>query len=97
MEEERQTHEGQEEVGFCFTAEFFEAIMFINRRYFLASLLLVVSPTLAAKRKKFRFKIKTKEGNIVSNILIEGKDIFDAQGKLQKRYPECKVLEAKEE
>jgi len=44
------------------------------------------------KPRKFAFKIKTKDGNIVSNVLIEAHDVDAAKFKLNKRYPGCTVL-----
>ena len=43
-------------------------------------------------RAKFVFRIKTASGGIVGNILIEAKDQFEAQNKLQQRYPGCTIL-----
>ena len=72
----------------------------MNRRFFVFSCLtLMVTPSLAAvalANKKFVFKVKTKSGGIVGNILIEAKDVFAAISKLKKRYPGCTVLEARE-
>lgn len=48
-----------------------------------------------ANREKYLFKVKTKSGGIVGNILIEGKDLFHCISKLKRRYPGCTVLEAK--
>lgn len=50
----------------------------------------------SANRVKYRFKIKTKTGGIVGNVLIEGRDLFNCISKLNKRYPGCEILEAKE-
>ncbi len=50
-----------------------------------------------AQRVKIRFKIKTKSGGIVGNVLIEGKDLFNCISKLMARYPGCEILEAKEQ
>lgn len=49
-----------------------------------------------AANKKFIFKIRTKSGSIVGNILIEAKDQFAAVSKLMQRYPGCEILEGKE-
>lgn len=70
----------------------------MHRRIFLAAVLsgLLCRPTLAAANKKFIFKIKTKSGGIVGNVLIEAGDVFAAINKLKKRYPGCEVLEVKE-
>ena len=50
----------------------------------------------AAANKRFVFKIKTKSGGIVGNIVIEAKDIEAAKVKLRKRYPDCEILEGRE-
>lgn len=70
----------------------------MKRRLFLFAVIATGStPTVAfAATKKFVFKIKTKSGSIVGNILIEAKDQFAAIAKLKERYPGCEVLEAKE-
>jgi hypothetical protein len=49
-----------------------------------------------AANKKFVFKIKTKSGGIVGNIVIDAKDIEAAKVKLGMRYPECEILEGRE-
>jgi len=49
-----------------------------------------------AATRKFVFKVKTKSGGIIGNILIEAKDMFAAIAKLKKRYPGCEIVEAKE-
>ena len=46
----------------------------------------------ATKLKKFAFKIKTKDGNIVGNVLFDAHDVDAAKVKLFKRY--CAVCEA---
>ena len=51
----------------------------------------------AAANRKFVFKIKTKSGGIVGNITIEAKDAENAKYKLRQRYPDCEILEMKEE
>ena len=69
----------------------------MHRRSFLAACL--ASSWLVdaqAANKRFVFKIKTKSGGIVGNIVIEAKDIEAAKVKLRKRYPDCEILEGKE-
>lgn len=73
----------------------------MKRRQFLAACAMIAgalipSITHAATHKKFLFKIKTKSKSIIGNILIEAKDLFGAISKLNKRYPGCEILEAKE-
>ena len=69
----------------------------MHRRTFLTACLLslLASDALAAT-KKFVFKIKTKSGGIVGNIVIEAKDIEAAKVKLRERYPDCEILEGHE-
>ena len=70
----------------------------MKRRMFLTIFLSVLpcSLGLAGEYKKFVFKIKTKSGSIVGNIVIEAKDIEAAKHKLRKRYPDCEILEGHE-
>lgn len=53
------------------------------------------SPAMAANRR-FVFKIKTKGGGIIGNIVIEAKDMEAAKYKLRQRYPGCEILEGEE-
>ncbi len=66
----------------------------MRRRVFLALIVLVgwEHHALAASNKKFAFKIKTKDGGIVGNVLIEASDVEAAKVKLMKRYPGCTIL-----
>jgi len=48
------------------------------------------------KRRKFVFKIKTKSGSIVGNIVIEGTSQSNAESKLRRRYPGCEILDCQE-
>ncbi len=61
----------------------------MKRRIFLAVCMsmLPLAAALASEYKKFVFKIKTKSGSIVGNIVIEAKDIEEAKYKLLKQYP----------
>ena len=70
----------------------------MRRRMFLTACLslLPLSTALAASRKRFAFKVKTKGGSIVGNIVIEAKDIEEAKYKLRKRYPDCEIMEGRE-
>ena len=43
-------------------------------------------------RAKFIFRVKTRSGGIVGNILIEAKDQYEAEHKLRQRYPDCEIL-----
>ena len=70
----------------------------MNRRLFLAACLslLPCSAVLGAGRKRFVFKIKTKSGGIVGNVVVEAKDMEEAKYKLRKRYPNCGIMEGHE-
>ena len=73
----------------------------MQRRQFVTgsiiTLALAAVPSLAhARNRKFVFKIKTKAGGIVGNVVIEAKDMEAAKHKLRQRYPDCEILEAKE-
>ena len=68
----------------------------MHRRTFLAAALsLVVSRPALAANQKFAFKIKTKDGGIVGNVVIEATDVEAAKVKLMKRYPGCTILSVK--
>jgi hypothetical protein len=51
----------------------------------------VASPAIL----KFAFRIRTRGGLIVDNLLIHGRDEIDAERKLRQMYQYCKVLECK--
>lgn len=70
----------------------------MNRRAFVVAVLTVATGAteVLAANKKFVFKVKTKSGGIVGNILIEAKDQFAAIAKLMQRYPGCEILEGRE-
>jgi hypothetical protein len=73
----------------------------MQRRQFVTSsvtaLALAALPSFAyARNRKFVFKIKTKTGGIIGNVVIEATDMEAAKYKLRKRYPDCEILEAKE-
>ncbi|WP_437191355.1 hypothetical protein [Planctomicrobium sp. SH527] len=66
----------------------------MNRRRFLGTILfgMGTSSIAEASLQKFTFKIKTKSGGIVGNVLIEAGDVEAAKVKLFKRYPGCQIL-----
>lgn len=43
---------------------------------------------------KFGFKIRTRSGLVVDNLLIPGKDQDDAERKLTQIYRQCEILES---
>jgi hypothetical protein len=42
---------------------------------------------------KYGFRIRTRGGLIVDNLLIYGRDESDAERKLRQMYQHCKILE----
>ena len=73
----------------------------MRRRSFLeicsAATLFSVCPAVAhAGDRKFIFKIKTKSGGIIGNILIEAKNAEAAKHALRERYPGCEILDMEE-
>jgi hypothetical protein len=74
--------------------------MTMRRRSFLicsAAALLSVFPAVAhAGDRKFIFKIKTKSGGIIGNIVIEAKNSEAAKHILRERYPGCEILDMEE-
>ena len=57
---------------------------------------LVGTAEAATKNKAFAYKVKTKSGGIVGNVVIQARDSGAANVKLMKRYPGCKVLSVQE-
>ncbi len=68
----------------------------MNRRSSLFGLLLLVTSSGAAfKLTRYSFRIKTKSGGTIGNVVIEATDIEAAKVKLNKRYPGCTILSVK--
>jgi hypothetical protein len=42
---------------------------------------------------KFGFRIRTRHGLIVDNLLIQGRDESDAERKLMQMYQHCQILD----
>lgn len=42
---------------------------------------------------KYGFRIKTRVGLVVENLMIHGRDESDAQRKLRQMYQDCEILE----
>jgi len=42
---------------------------------------------------KFSFRIRTRDGLVVDNLLIHGNDAVEAERKLRQMYHGCEVLE----
>lgn len=47
----------------------------------------------ALAKIKIRFKIKTDSGSIIG-VTIEGRDKYECEYKLKRRYPGCEILRA---
>jgi hypothetical protein len=43
---------------------------------------------------KFGFRIRTRDGSLVENLMIAGKDEADAIRKLRQMYRDCEILES---
>lgn len=59
----------------------------MTRRLFLLHGLLILTAD-----KRFVFKIRTKSGGIIANIVIYASDRYTAENKLKERYPDCTIL-----
>lgn len=71
----------------------------MQRRNFIAIGLASMSQATTASAnalRRFAFKIKTKGGGIVGNVVIEASDVEAAKTKLMKRYPGCSILSVME-
>lgn len=44
---------------------------------------------------KYGFRIRTRDGLVVDNLMIHGRDEADAQRKLTQMYRNCEVLECR--
>lgn len=42
---------------------------------------------------KYSFRIRTRQGMLVDNLIIHGRDELDAEQKLKQMYRACEVLE----
>lgn len=43
--------------------------------------------------RKFAFRIRTRAGLVVDSLLIPGRDIADAERKVQQLYRDCVILD----
>lgn len=43
---------------------------------------------------KFGFRIRTRDGGLVDNLVIAGRDEADAVRKLRQMYRECEIVES---
>jgi len=73
----------------------------MQRRIFIAVCMTSLTGNAAASEialalRRFAFKIRTKDGGIVGNVVIEASDVEAAKTKLMKRYPGCSILSVME-
>ena len=47
----------------------------------------------SASTIKYGFRIRTRHGLVVENLVIHGRDEADAERKLRQMYQHCQVLE----
>jgi hypothetical protein len=50
---------------------------------------------MADEMLKFGFRIRTRGGSVVENLVIHGRDREEAERKLRQVYHHCTVLESK--
>jgi hypothetical protein len=44
---------------------------------------------------KFDFSVKTRDGQKVESIQIQGKDVLDAERKLRQMYRNCEIMQCR--
>jgi hypothetical protein len=49
---------------------------------------------MAVEMKKFAFRIQTRGGSTVDNLVIQGRDQAEAERKLRQIYHHCTIVEA---
>ncbi|MDP2808914.1 MAG: hypothetical protein Q8O34_02065 [Rhodocyclaceae bacterium] len=42
---------------------------------------------------KYAFRIRTRVGSVVNNLLIHGRNEMEAQSKLRQMYRDCEIME----
>ena len=50
---------------------------------------------MASDMRKYGFRIRTRGGSVVENLVIHGRDREEAERKLRQVYHHCTVLESK--
>lgn len=48
---------------------------------------------LQVSTTKFGFRIRTRQGLVVENLMIHGRDEADAERKLRQMYLHCQILD----
>ena len=42
---------------------------------------------------KYSFRIRTRTGSVVENLMIHGRDEVEAEKKLRQMYPRCQIVD----
>ena len=63
----------------------------------LALLLLIIANLGAVRQYNYKFRIRTVQGSTVGNVTIHAKDIDAAKFRLNKKYPNCQIMNSKVE
>jgi len=50
---------------------------------------------MAEEMRKFGFRIRTRGGSTVENLVIQGRDLEEAERKLRQVYHHCTVIESR--
>ena len=50
---------------------------------------------MAGEMQKYGFRIRTRGGSVVENLVIHGRDREEAERKLRQVYHHCTVLDSK--
>jgi hypothetical protein len=45
---------------------------------------------------KFTFRIRTRSGTPVENLMVQAADRAQAEGRIQQMYPYCEIVECRE-
>ena len=53
--------------------------------------------TIASVPTKYGFRIRTRSGVVVENLLISGRDREEAERKLRQVYVGCEILEVRQQ
>ena len=67
------------------------------RQFFIGSLLVLFLFTNmgAVQQYNYKFRIRTKQGSTIGNVNIYARDVDAAKFKLNKKYPNCQIMNSK--
>jgi hypothetical protein len=51
---------------------------------------------MTVEMRKFGFRIRTRGGSVVEHLVIQGRDLGEAERKLRQVYHHCVILETRE-